>query len=161
MYFFGGLGLFSISDNLVVALLSQMFQCLTSPDRVVSDIALDQLRQTVIHRSNIINPSIDIYCVFICINYDVKNLKNAFGSVLHATLFEMMSRLSISTSFIDLCRDIYHSTSSNIRTPLGLSATIPLMESSRVVLLAHFCLTSQFKVYTWVLIRSILVTGIF
>ena len=53
----GGLSLFSISDNLVVALLSQMFRCLTSPDKIVSDIVLDQLRQTVTHRSNIANPS--------------------------------------------------------------------------------------------------------
>lgn len=54
------------------------------------------------------------------------DLKNAFGSVPHSVLFDMMSRLSIPSSFISLCQDIYNGSSSRICTSSGLTDTIPL-----------------------------------
>ena len=54
------------------------------------------------------------------------DLENAFGSVLHSVLFDMMSRLEIPNSFISLCKDIYSGSLSRIRTGSGYTDTIPL-----------------------------------
>ena len=54
------------------------------------------------------------------------DLKDAFGSVLHSVLFNMMSRLSIPNSFISLCQDMYNGSSSRIRTGSDFTDSIPL-----------------------------------
>ena len=54
------------------------------------------------------------------------DLKDAFGSVSHSVLFDMMSRLSLPKSFISLCRDIYNGSSSRIRTGSDFTDSIPL-----------------------------------
>ena len=54
------------------------------------------------------------------------DLKDAFGSVLHSVLFDMMSRLSIPNSFISLCQDMYNGSSSRIRTGSDFTDSIPL-----------------------------------
>lgn len=53
------------------------------------------------------------------------DLKNAFGSVPHDKLFDMMSCLNIPSHFITLCKDIYSGSSSRIRTKRGYTQPIP------------------------------------
>ena len=54
---YGGLGLFSIEDNLELASLSQTLRCLNSPDAVVRDVARTQLREVVRRRTERADPS--------------------------------------------------------------------------------------------------------
>ena len=54
---YGGLGLFSIEDNLELAMLSQALRCLNSPDVVVRDVARTQLREVVGRRTERVDPS--------------------------------------------------------------------------------------------------------
>ena len=42
------------------------------------------------------------------------DLKNAFGSIPHNKIFEMMQRLGVDQNFIDLCKDIHHQSSFKI-----------------------------------------------
>lgn len=51
------------------------------------------------------------------------DLKNAFGSVPHATMWEM---LGVPASFIEFCQSIYGNSTFSIRTDAGSSSTIPL-----------------------------------
>ena len=101
----GGLGVFSILDNLVVALLSQIFRCLTRSDRAMSDIAFDQLRQTVVHRSNIVNPSIDDLQCFMnspisTQEYTTRDVKSLWSD---ARLVLLKSGLSLDMSSTPPC----------------------------------------------------------
>ena len=53
------------------------------------------------------------------------DLKNAFGSIPHGILFEMMSRLSLPKAFISLCQNIYNNSTSRIRSSSGFTNDIP------------------------------------
>lgn len=53
------------------------------------------------------------------------DLKNAFGSVPQDRMFDMMGRLNVPNGFISLCKDIYHQSSSKIRTTNGYTSDIP------------------------------------
>ena len=53
------------------------------------------------------------------------DLKNAFGSVPHNTMWEMMNRLDVPQHFITICREIYEGSSQAIRSAAGL--TDPLL----------------------------------
>ena len=52
--------------------------------------------------------------------------KNAFGSVLHDTMWLMMERLKVPADFLSICSDIYHNTVHTIRSTAGSTPLIPL-----------------------------------
>ena len=52
------------------------------------------------------------------------NLQNAFGSVPHSTLLNMMSRLGIPKDFIDLCGSIYSGSHTLYKCSSGLTEAI-------------------------------------
>ena len=52
------------------------------------------------------------------------DLKNAFGNVTHDLLFDMMNRLNIPSEFINVCKDIYTSSTYRVRTLGGYSNPI-------------------------------------
>ena len=52
------------------------------------------------------------------------DLQNAFGSIPHSVLFDMMSRLSIPPHFINLCKDIYDGSYTRYRCAAGLTTNI-------------------------------------
>ena len=54
------------------------------------------------------------------------DLKNAFGSVTHSVMWEMMHRLDIPSHFIDICREIYHGSTQSIRASEGQTSPIPV-----------------------------------
>ena len=56
------------------------------------------------------------------------DLKNAFGSVPHTTMWEMMNRLNVPTHLIAICKEIYHGSSQTIR---GAEGATPLIEVNR------------------------------
>ena len=53
------------------------------------------------------------------------DLKNAFGSVPHSRMFEMMEWLNVPESFITLSKDIYHRSTFRVRTSSGYTKDIP------------------------------------
>ena len=55
------------------------------------------------------------------------DLKNAFGSVPHHTMWEMMYRLDVPLHLIDICRDIYGGSTQSLRTSRGNTPPIPLL----------------------------------
>ncbi len=58
------------------------------------------------------------------------NLQNAFESIPHSIMFEMIARLGIPPAFITLCRDIYTDSKFSIRTSSGLSP--PITQSIKI-----------------------------
>ena len=58
---YSGLGLFSIEDNLELAILSQALRCLNSPDVVVRNVARSQLQEVVRKRTERVDPSPHIH----------------------------------------------------------------------------------------------------
>ena len=54
------------------------------------------------------------------------DLKNAFGSVPHDTMWNMMARLGVPADFHAICRDIYHNAVHTIRSIAGNTPLILL-----------------------------------
>ena len=54
------------------------------------------------------------------------DLRNAFGSVPHALLWEMMERLQILSPFITLCCEIYNGSHQQVLFEEGITPVIPL-----------------------------------
>jgi hypothetical protein len=61
----GGLGLFSLVDNLHIARVSQVFRCLSSPDDFVVKCSFQQLRQVVARRTGKSNPTTEDLQIFL------------------------------------------------------------------------------------------------
>lgn len=53
------------------------------------------------------------------------DLQNAFGSVLHQRLFQMMTRLGVPPDFVSLCSAFYEGSSTRYRCKDGLTGEIP------------------------------------
>ena len=54
------------------------------------------------------------------------DLKNAFGSVPHNNMWEMMNRLDVPQHFITICREIYEGSSQAIRSAAGFTDPLPV-----------------------------------
>ena len=54
------------------------------------------------------------------------DFKNAFGSVPHSVVWEMMHHLDITSHFIDICREINHSSTQTISASGGQTSPIPV-----------------------------------
>ena len=54
------------------------------------------------------------------------DLKNAFGSVPHRKIWEMMSQLGVPANFLEICREIYTNSTHKVRNKEGLSDDIPV-----------------------------------
>ena len=54
------------------------------------------------------------------------DLKNAFGSVSHDLLWEMMRRLGVPLDFTTLCQEIYSGSSQRVRCEAGWTDDIPI-----------------------------------
>ena len=88
------------------------------------------------------------------------DLKNAFGSVPHNTMWDMMKRIAIPTDFLHICRDIYLDSSQVIRSTAGTTPSIPLNQGIKqgcplspllfnIVLEGVIPRMTQFKGYTF------------
>ena len=55
------------------------------------------------------------------------DLKDAFGSISHYLLLDMLRRLNIPSDFIDVCDDIYTGSSYRVKSSKGLTNPIPLI----------------------------------
>ena len=66
-----------------------------------------------------------------CCNKDITivwlDLRNAFGSVPHDIMWDMMARLNIISHVTDICKDIYEASSQSIKTINGNTPLIPLI----------------------------------
>ena len=54
------------------------------------------------------------------------DLQNAFGSVPHSIMWDMMARLGVPQHFLDICKDIYTGSTQQIRTESGYTNSIPV-----------------------------------
>ena len=54
------------------------------------------------------------------------DLKNAFGSVPHSTMWEIMKRLDVPSEFLEICHDIYNDSAHTVRSEAGTTLLIPL-----------------------------------
>jgi len=52
------------------------------------------------------------------------DLKNAFGSVPHNTIWDLMTRLDVPNPFTAVCREIYSDSTQKIRSKGGLTNLI-------------------------------------
>ena len=52
------------------------------------------------------------------------DLKNAFGSVPHDTMWEMMKRLDFTAHFTSICQEIYQNSTQRVRSAEGLTHPI-------------------------------------
>jgi len=73
------------------------------------------------------------------------DLKNAFGSVPHHTMWEMMERLDIPAHFQSVCKEIYSHSTQNFRCKEGFTNEIPVSRGD-----AHSALSYS----TWCLKES-------
>ena len=56
------------------------------------------------------------------------DLKNAFGSVPHVTMWRMLERLNVPSHFVAICKEIYVNSSQRIRCKEGFTSDIPVMQ---------------------------------
>ena len=56
------------------------------------------------------------------------DLKNAFGSVPHSSMWEMMSRLSVPHDFLDICEEIYRGSTQTVKSSTGPTAPLPVTQ---------------------------------
>lgn len=56
------------------------------------------------------------------------DLKKAFGSVLHETMWQMLERLNVLSHFVAICKEIYTGSSQKIHCKEGFMNGIPVMQ---------------------------------
>lgn len=56
------------------------------------------------------------------------DLKNAFGSVPHNTIWDLMTRLDVPNHFTAVCREIYSDSTQKIRSKSGLTNPIKVIK---------------------------------
>ena len=56
------------------------------------------------------------------------DLKNAFGSVPHHTMWSMMEALKVPADFTSVCKKIYNNSSQGVRSTEGLADEIKLRQ---------------------------------
>ena len=54
------------------------------------------------------------------------DLQNAFGSVPHSTMWEMMNHLHVHPDFITICKEIYNRSSQVVKNSTGQTSPIPV-----------------------------------
>ena len=56
------------------------------------------------------------------------DLRDAFGSVPHSTLFEMLDRAGLATPTLNIIKDIYTDSSTRVKTNEGLTASVNITQ---------------------------------
>ena len=56
------------------------------------------------------------------------DLKNAFGSVSHHTMWSMMEALKVPAQFTTICKEIYSNSTQRVRSTAGLIDKIKLSQ---------------------------------